>query len=73
LAINKGSTTYTVNTIIQATETDPTGAAGAVNEASAYLLAAGDVLRMFIYQNTGGAATNSDTNFSIQYLRPASV
>lgn len=73
LAINKSSATYTTNTIIQATETDPTGPAGAVNEASAYLLAAGDVLRMFIYQNSGGAATNNDTNFSIQYLRPASV
>lgn len=73
LAINKGSATYTTNTIIQATETDPTGLAGAVNEASAYLLAAGDVLRMFIYQNSGGNATNNDTNFSIQYLRPASV
>jgi hypothetical protein len=73
IAINKSSTTYTTNTIIQATETDPTGAAGAINESATYLLAAGDVIRMFIYQNSGGAATNNDTNFSIQYLRPASV
>ena len=73
MAINRNSTTYSTNTFIQNTETDPTGIAGAVSEASAYLLAAGDVIRMFIYQNSGGAATNSDTNFSIQYLRPASV
>lgn len=73
LAINRDSATYSTNTLIQATEADPTGIAGAVNEASAYLLAANAVIRMFIYQNSGGAATNSDTNFSIQYLRPASV
>ena len=73
LACNRNSATYTTNTILQTTETDPTGAAGAVSEASAYLLAAGDVIRFFIYQNSGGAATNSDTNFSIEYLRPASV
>jgi hypothetical protein len=73
LAINRDSATYSTNTFIQITETDPTGLANAVNEASAYLLAAGAVIRMFIYQNSGGAATNNDTNFSIQYLRPASV
>jgi hypothetical protein len=73
MAVNRDSATYSTNTFIQATETDPTGLAGAVSEASAYLLAAGAVIRMFIYQNSGGAATNSDTNFSIQYLRPASV
>lgn len=73
LACNRNSTTYSTNTILQTTETDPTGVAGAVSEASAYLLAAGDVIRFFIYQNSGGAATNSDTNFSIEYLRPASV
>jgi len=73
LAINQGSTTYSTSTLIQATETDPTGIAGAINEASAYLLASGANIRMFIYQNSGGAATNNDTNFSIQFLRPASV
>lgn len=73
LAINRDSATYSTNTLIQATESDPTGIAGAVNEASAYFLSANAVVRMFIYQNSGGAATNSDTNFSIQFLRPASV
>ena len=38
-----------------------------------YYLAAGDVLRMFQYQNSGVTATNNNTNFSITYLRPASV
>ena len=52
LAINQGSTTYSTSTLIQATETDPTGIAGAVNESSAYLLAAGSNIRMFIYQNS---------------------
>lgn len=73
LAINRNSTTYTTNIIVQNTDTDPTGAGGVASEASAVLLAAGDVIRMFVYQDSGGNATNNDTNFSITYLRPASV
>lgn len=37
------------------------------------LLATGDVIRFWVYQDSGGAATNSNMNASIRYLRPASV
>jgi hypothetical protein len=36
-------------------------------------LAANDQLRFFLNQDSGGAATNSATHISIDYLRPAQV
>lgn len=72
-AVNRNSTTYSTNIMLQDSDGDPTGVGGVTSEASAVLLAAGDVVRMFLFQDSGGNATNNDTNFSIQYLRPASV
>jgi len=45
----------------------------AIFTAPTVLLAANDVIRFWLYQDSGGAATNNDTNASIVYLRPASV
>jgi hypothetical protein len=36
-------------------------------------LAASDVIRMYLQQDSGGAATNNRTGFSVEFVRPASV
>ena len=73
IAGNRNSTTYSSNCFLQNSNGDPGGIASLCNDSAVVLLAAGDVIRFFVFQNSGGAATNSDTNFTIQYLRPASV
>jgi hypothetical protein len=72
MAANRNSATYSTSTLTQQTETGTT-APQVMTDTATVLLATGDVLRFFIYQDSGGAATNNDTNFSIEYLRPASV
>jgi hypothetical protein len=73
-AINKNSTTMTTNTIV----VGPAAGSVADGYISAYttittLLAANDIVRFWLYQDSGGNATNSDHNVTIEYLRPASV
>jgi len=72
MAANRNSATYSTSTLTQQTETGTT-APQVMTDTATVLLATGDVLRFFIYQDSGGNATNNDTNFSIEYLRPASV
>jgi len=36
-------------------------------------LAASDVIRMYLQQDSGSAATNNKTGFSVEFVRPASV
>lgn len=70
-AVNRNSTTSTTGRLMQ----DATGPTGDIisSEGASFLLAAGDVLRFWLFQDSGVAATNNETNFSITYLRPASV
>lgn len=63
-----GGTTNIMNTI----STAPASGIPITNTTSV-LLAANDVIRFFLYQDSGATATNNDTNVSITYLRPASV
>ena len=72
MAVNRNSTTATLNAIINVFSTNPSGGTP-LTTTTPVLLAAGDVVRFFLYQDSGGAITNNDTNASIIYLRPASV
>lgn len=72
MASNRNSTTYSTSTLTQQTESGTT-APQVMTDTATVLLATGDVIRFFAYQDSGGNATNNDTNFSIEYLRPASV
>lgn len=72
MASNRNSTTYSTSTLTQASETGTT-APQIISDTGTVLLAAGDIIRFFIFQDSGGAATNNDTNFSIEYLRPAQI
>lgn len=72
MASNRNSATYSTNTLTQLSESGTT-APQVMTDTATVLLAAGDVIRFFIYQDSGGNATNSDTNFSIEYLRPANI
>ena len=72
MASNRNSATYSTSTLTQQTESGTT-APQVMTDTATVLLATGDVIRFFAYQDSGGNATNNDTNFSIEYLRPASV
>jgi hypothetical protein len=72
VVVNRNSTTATTNLIGITRDLSPTSGL-AIFTAPAVLLAANDVIRFWLYQDSGGAATNNDTNASIVYLRPASV
>lgn len=72
MASNRNSTTYSTGTLTQLSETGTT-APQVMTDTATVLLAAADVVRFFIFQDSGGNATNNDTNFSIEYLRPAQV
>lgn len=69
--INRNSATATTNPLVGAVTTNLTS--GWIISEHTVLLAAGDVVRFFLYQDSGGTATNNNTNASIVYLRPASV
>lgn len=69
--VNRDSTTATTNLLALASTTNLTS--GMIVAEHTVLLAAGAVVRFHIYQDSGGAATNSNINGSIVYLRPASV
>ena len=71
--INKNSTTFATNTIIYSGKGSPADASGWTGDMTTALLAAGDVLRFYLYQDTGANRTCSDHTISIEYLRPASV
>lgn len=75
LGFNRNSTTATTNPLgLTRTVADmPPNSGYTMNSSSTVLLAANDVIRFWIYQDSGGAATNNATDASITYLRPASV
>lgn len=70
--INRNSTTATTGLIGIARDLSPTSGLAIVS-APTVLLAAGDVIRFWLYQDAGSGITNNDTNASIVYLRPSSV
>jgi hypothetical protein len=72
VAVNRNSTTATTNNLGNLVTTTPGGDSTLV-ASNTVLLAANDVVRFWLYQDSGGAATSNDTNASIVYLRPASV
>jgi hypothetical protein len=72
MASNRNSTTYSTGTLTQLSESGTT-APQVMTDTATVLLAAGDQIRFWLYQDSGAAATNNDTNFSIEYLRPAQI
>lgn len=72
-AVNRNSTTSTTNNIFSNGTGSVADAGTTVTNTAVSLLAANDVIRFFLYQDSGGNATNSDHNVTIEYLRPASV
>jgi hypothetical protein len=72
-AVNRNSTTSSTNTIFANGTGSVADAGTTVTNTAVSLLAANDVIRFFLYQDSGGNATNSDHNVTIEYLRPASV
>jgi hypothetical protein len=72
IAVNRNSTTAITNLLARARSTAVT-TDEVLSISSNVLLAAGDVLRFWLFQDTGATATNNDTNASVVYLRPASV
>lgn len=71
--VNRNSTTMTTNSIFYNSQGSVADASVTVTNTGTLLLAANDVIRFFLYQDSGGNATNSDHNVTIEYLRPASV
>ena len=72
---NRNSTGASTNQLLLTRTTTDNGPSSGLrlDSATAVLLASGDVIRFWIYQDSGGSATNNDINASIVYLRPASV
>jgi len=71
--VNRNSTTLTTNSIFYNSAGSVADTSVTVTNTAVLLLAANDVIRFFLYQDSGGNATNSDHNVTIEYLRPASV
>jgi hypothetical protein len=71
--VNRNSPTLTTNSIFYNSAGSVADASVTVTNTAVLLLAANDVIRFFLYQDSGGNATNSDHNVTIEYLRPASV
>lgn len=69
--VNRNSTASSTNMLMYQSEGTAVGAI--MTETSNVLLAAGDVLRVWVYQDSGSSITNSATDFAITFLRPASV
>jgi hypothetical protein len=63
----KNGTTTTQNLLSNSSTIELAKLSGVVK------LAASDVIRMYLQQDSGGAATNSKTGFSVEFVRPASV
>jgi hypothetical protein len=72
VVVNRNSTNATTGLLGITRDSTPSSGL-AIFTAPAVLLAAGDVIRFWLYQDSGGTATNNDTNALITYLRPASV
>lgn len=71
ITVNRNSTTGTTNMfIIQQTGTTGTNP---ITDMTTVQLDAGDVVRFFVFQDSGSTLTNNNINASITYLRPASV
>jgi hypothetical protein len=71
ITVNRNSTTGTTNMfIIQGSGTVGTNP---ITGSTTVQLDAGDVVRFFIYQDSGSTLTNNNINANIVYLRPASV
>jgi hypothetical protein len=72
---NRNSTTANTNQLVLARTTTDNGPSSGLrlDSSSTVLLAANDIIRFWLYQDSGATATNNDTNASIIYLRPASV
>ena len=75
IGANRNSTSAATNQLVLQRTTSDNGPSSGLrlDSSSAVLLASGDVIRFWLYQDSGGSATNNDTNASIVYLRPASV
>ena len=71
--VNRNSTTLTTNSIFYNATGSVADTSVTITNTAVSLLAANDVIRFFLYQDSGGNATNSDHNVTIEYLRPASV
>jgi len=71
--VNRNSATLTTNSIFYNSAGSVADTSVTVTNTAVLLLAANDVIRFFLYQDSGGNATNSDHNVTIEYLRPASV
>jgi hypothetical protein len=71
ILVNRNSTTASTNQLAGDTTTNLSS--GWLSAQSTWKLVTGDVLRVFLYQDSGSALTHSSTQFSIDYLRPASV
>lgn len=71
LYVTKNGTTTTAGIV------STTLAVATFNEVSKFStvvkLAASDVIRMYLQQDSGSAATNNKTGFSVEFVRPASV
>lgn len=72
VAFNRNSATATTNLLAITRSPDPASGLS-INAADTVLLAANDIIRFWIYQDSGGTTTNNNTNASITYVRPASV
>lgn len=70
-AFNRNSATATTNQLGGDSTTNLTS--GWLYPTTNVLLAAGDTIRFYLYQDSGGATTNNNTNATITYLKPASV
>lgn len=69
--INKNSTSGSTNVI--AADVTNNLSSGILAPTAVAKLTAGDVIRAFLYQDSGGAATHNGTEFSIDFLRPANI
>jgi hypothetical protein len=70
---NRNSTSVGTNTFFTAGAGSVASSDVTVSSTVVSLLAANDIIRFFLWQDSGGNATNSDHNVTIEYLRPASV
>lgn len=71
ILVNRNSTNAATNTIAGDVTTNLSS--GWLSAQSTQKLATGDVIRVFLYQDSGSSLTHSATQFSLDYLRPASV
>ena len=69
--LNRNSTASSTNMLMY--HAQGTGIGEIITETATVLLAVGDQLRVWVYQDSGGAATNNAIDFTITYLRPSQI